>query len=256
MAADLATSINGYMQSLGQLSSTMNQNMEHLPSFSGGTGGDMSSYLQQWEATLGQFNGSGSVIPGGAPAGQPAAGGNSDSGGAPAPTDGSQQNIGGQQISVDGAQPGGDSVNLNVVNNTGQNQTYAITNSQNQVVSKVTLPPGGKATFVCAPSDANTKSARLQQLNSDGSLKANPKLCEFNLTGPGNTAINVSNNNFAGVTGTSGGVDSTKILVADDQGQSVGDGGNQGHSYENSVDDHASMFFGQSPSKNWTITFS
>lgn len=162
---------------------------------------------------------------------------------------------GGGTMSVDGARPGGDTVAMQVVNNSGKDETVALTNSQNQTFASVDLKAGQKETFLLDPDDPNTKSARMQTTNPDGSLRQDPKLTEFNLQ-PGHTAIDVSNNNFAGVTGTDGhAVDSEQMQINDNQGKVVGDGAANG-AYRNSVDDANAMTMGDDSSKSYTVTIS
>lgn len=176
----------------------------------------------------------------------------------PSTTPASQQasaEPGGGTMSVDGAKPGGDTVAMQVVNNTGKDEKVALTNSQNQTFADVDLKAGQKETFLLDPNDPNTKSARMQTTNPDGSLRQDPKLTEFNLQ-PDHTAINVSNNNFAGITGTDGhAVDSEQMKIDDNQGKVAGDGAANG-AYRNSVDDANAMIMGDDSSKNYTVTIS
>lgn len=161
----------------------------------------------------------------------------------------------GGTTSVNGAKTGGDTVSIQVINNTDKNEKVALTNSQNQTFASVDLKPGERETFLLDPDDPDTKSARLQTTNPDGSLRQDAKLTEFNLQ-PGHTAINVSNNNFAGVTGTDGhAIDSEQMKINDGQGKVVGDGAANG-SYRNSVDDANAMIMGDDQSKNYSVTIS
>lgn len=187
------------------------------------------------------------VTGGNAPAGQ-------DLAAAPA-TQQANAEPGGATMSVDGAKPGGDTVTMQVVNNTGKDEKVVLTNSQNQKFADVDLRPGEKENLLLDPNDSNTKSARMQTTNPNDSLRQDPKLTEFNLQ-PSHTAINVSNNNFAGITDTNGNqVDSLQMKVDDGQGKVAGDGAANG-SYRNSVDDANAMIMGDDPSKNFIVTMS
>lgn len=184
-----------------------------------------------------------------------------DSSAAPAASGNYTTNAGsrasGTPKSVDGAQPGSDTIDLKERNISNHDETIDLENSQGQVFDKEKLKPGQSQDLLLGANDPNTKSMRNVLEGPDGSPQNNDaKIGEMNIQNQNGKTISsddISDNNFVGVTGTDGkNVSGIQMKFSDDNGKTTGDDTNN-PAYRNSVDDASAMNMAMDPSKNITL---
>lgn len=159
--------------------------------------------------------------------------------------------------SVDGAQPGSDTIDLKERNTSNHDENIDLENSQNKVFDKEHLKSGQSQDLLLSANDQNTKSMRNVVEGADGSPQNNDaKIGEMNIQDQDGKAVSsddISNNNFVGVTGIDGkNVNGIEMKFSDDNGKTTGDNTNN-PAYRNSVDDASAMNMAMDPSQNITL---
>ena len=135
-------------------------------------------------------------------------------------TTGANDPSGGQVANIDGGNVDGVGVVEKVDNNTGAAAKFGWENSSGQLVGVLNLQNGQSGEFDVNAAGPDGKSARLIELNPDGTIPAQSNLDEQNVTLDPNGTIQ----NSPDVSEITAGSDPTKITITDGNGKTVGNG--------------------------------